>query len=74
MLNPVWKKNDKKASTLIIIFSVIVFAAVVLLSRVKLNVNLGFDVHLFAMANAIINSCVAVLLLLALMAGKKEKL
>ncbi len=73
MLNPVLKKNDKKASWLIITFSVIVFTAVVLLSKIKLEVNLGFDVHFFALINAVINSCVAVLLLLALAAVKKRK-
>jgi putative membrane protein len=72
MLPAVWKKNDKKAKTLIFTFSAIVFAAVMLLSRVKLNVNLGFDVHLFAKANAIINSCVAVLLIAALLAVKSK--
>ncbi len=72
MLQAVWKKNDKKARTLIYIFSAVVFAAVVLLSRIKLNVNLGFDVHLFAKANAIINSCVAVLLVIALIAVKSK--
>jgi putative membrane protein len=72
MLQAAWKKNDKKARTLIFIFSVVVFSAVVLLSRVKLNVNLGFDVHLFAKANAIINSCVAVLLIIALIAVKNK--
>jgi putative membrane protein len=72
MLKAVWKKNDKKAKTLIFTFSAIVFAAVMLLSRVKLDVNLGFDVHLFAKANAIINSCVAVLLIAALLAVKSK--
>ena len=72
MLQAVWKKNDKKAKTLIFTFSVIVFAAVMLLSRVKLNVNPGFDVHLFAKANAIINSCVAVFLIAALVAVKSK--
>lgn len=70
MLQPVLEKNDKKAKTIIFVFSIIVFAAVVLLSRVKLDVNLGFDVHLFATANAIINTSVAVLLLIALIAVK----
>jgi putative membrane protein len=73
MLAPVWKKNDKKASRLIIAFSIIVFAAVVLLNRITLNVDLGFDVHLFAKANAIINSVVAVLLVAALLAVKNKK-
>jgi putative membrane protein len=35
-------------------------------------VNLGFDVHLFAKANAIINSCVALLLLAGLIAVKNK--
>lgn len=73
MLTPVLKKNDRKASLLILVFSVIVFAAVVLLSRVKLEADLGFDVHLFALLNALINSCVTVLLLLALIAVKQRK-
>ena len=72
MLTPVLKKNDRRASWLIIVFSVIVFAAVVLLSKVKLELNLGFDVHLFAMVNALINSGVTVLLVLALLAVKKK--
>lgn len=72
MLTPVLKKNDRKASWLIIVFSVIVFAAVVLLSKVKLEVDLGFDVHLFALVNALINSGVTILLLLALLAVKRK--
>jgi len=72
MLAPVLQKNDKKARTLILVFSAIVFAAVVALGRVKLNVNLGFDVHVFAFANSIINSLVAVLLVAALIAVKNK--
>jgi putative membrane protein len=70
MLQAAWKKNDKKAKILIFVFSAVVFAAVVLLSRVKLNVNPGFNIHLFARANAIINSVVAMLLIIALIAVK----
>jgi putative membrane protein len=73
MLNPVLKKDDKKASWLIITFSVIVFSAVVLLSKIKLDVDLGFDVHIFALLNSLINSAVAILLVLALLAVKKKK-
>jgi putative membrane protein len=72
MLQAAWKKNDKKAKTLIFTFSAIVFTAVVVLSRVKLNVDLGFDVHLFAKTNAIINSGVAILLVIALIAVKNK--
>ena len=73
MLNPVWKRNDKKANVLILTFSFVVFAAVVLLSRIKLEVDLGFDVHFFALINAMINSCVAILLIAALWAVKTKR-
>ena len=73
MLQPVWKKNDAKAKWLIGIFSVVVFIAVTALSRVKLEIDLGFDLHLFAKANAIINSLVAILLVAALIAVKSKK-
>lgn len=69
----VWKKNDRKANLLIYIFSAVVFTAVVVLGRIKLNINTGFDVHIFAKANAVINSCVAVLLIIALIAVKNKK-
>ncbi len=72
MLAAVLKKNDRKARIIIFVFSAIVFAAIMVLSRVKWNVDLGFDVHLFATANAIINSCVALLLILALIAVKSK--
>lgn len=73
MLQAVWKKNDKKANWLILGFSAIVFIAVVLLGRVQLKVDLGFDVHIFAKANAVINSLVALTLLFALLAIKQGK-
>lgn len=73
MLQPALKKNDKKAKLLIYIVSFVVFAAVALLSKFKLNVDLGFDVHLFAKANALINSVVAVLLVAGLVTVKQKK-
>jgi putative membrane protein len=73
MLQPSLTKNDKKAKLLIYTVSIVVFAAVVILSKYKLQVDLGFDVHLFAKANAIINSMVAVLLLAGLFAAKQKK-
>ncbi len=73
MLPPVWKKNDRLAKAVIFILSIIVFGAIVMLSRVELDVNLGFDVHIFAKINAIINSCVAILLFTALMAVLRKK-
>ena len=74
MLSPVLAKNDKKAAWLIGIVSFVVFAAVVLLSKFKLtNVNLGFNPHLFATFNAVVNSIVSILLALGLIAVKLRK-
>lgn len=66
-------KNDKKAYWLIGIFSVVVFLAVSVLTKIKLNVDLGFDVHLFAAFNAFVNATIAVLLVAALVAVKNGK-
>jgi putative membrane protein len=66
-------KNDKRANILIILFSIIVFLAVIFLSRIKLELDLPFDVHIFARLNAAINSAVAFLLLVALLAVKRGR-
>ena len=71
MLQPTIAKNDGKAKILIWTVSIIVFVAVAILSKVKLALNLSFNVHVFAMINAVINSCVAVLLLGGLFAAKR---
>ena len=73
MLSPVWTPNDRKARWLIFSFSALVFSAVMLLSRVKLEVDLGFDVHVFALVNATLNSTVAILLIVALVVVKLGK-
>ena len=73
MLQPSLTKNDKKARLLIYTLSFVVFAAVVFLSKYKLDVDLGFDVHVFAKANAVINSMVAVLLLAGIFFAKQKK-
>ena len=70
MIAPVLKKNDKQARLLILTVSFVVFAAVVFLSRFTLQVDLGFDVHVFALANAVINSIVTILLIWAFVAVK----
>jgi putative membrane protein len=74
MLEAAWKKNDAKARKLIIVFSIIVFAAVSVLGRYNLagKVELPFDVHLFALANAIINAIVAILLIAGLFLVKRR--
>lgn len=73
MLQPSLKKNDKKAKLFIYTVSFVVFAAVVLLSKYKLDIEPGFDVHVFAKTNAVINSMVAALLLAGLFAVKQKK-
>ncbi len=72
-LKPSLKKNDKLAYTLIFIVSAVVFVAVVILGRIELELNLGFDKHIFAKLNAIINSFVALLLLGGLWAAKDKR-
>jgi putative membrane protein len=57
------QKNDRKARRLIITVSVIIFLGIVLLDRVKLDMGPGFNEHIFATINAVINSSVALLLL-----------
>ena len=66
-------KNDGRARWIIIVFSVVVFAAIVVLGRTKLEVDLGFDIHLFAKANAVINSVVSILLVLGLVSVKNRR-
>lgn len=73
MLEAAWKRSDSRARIFIIAVSIIVFVAITVLSRVKLDVQLGFDEHLFAKLNAVINSVVSVLLLAGLIAVKNKK-
>ncbi|GEO09632.1 DUF420 domain-containing protein [Segetibacter aerophilus] len=73
MLEATFTKNDRKAYWIIGIFSVVVFGVIVALGSFKLNYHPGFDVHIFAKFNAVINSCVAVLLIVALVAIKNGK-
>jgi putative membrane protein len=72
MLQPSIVKNDSKAKTIIWIVSVVVFAAVAFLAKFKLNISMGFNVHVFAMFNALINSMVAVLLIAGLVTVKQK--
>ncbi len=71
MLTPAFQKNDSKARIFIFSVSIIVFTAVVVLSRVQLKTSLPFDVHVFALINAVINSTVALLLIAGLYFVKK---
>jgi putative membrane protein len=68
------QQNDRKAHWLIWIFSSIVFLAVTVLDRITLDIHLGFDPHIFAKLSALVNSLVAVLLVVALVFVKQRKL
>lgn len=72
MLSPVLKKNDKNARLLIYTASFVVFAAVAILSRIQIKADLGFNVHVFAQINAVLNSCVSILLIWGLMAVRSK--
>lgn len=58
------------AKRVIWIVSAVVFLAVVVLNRVQVPAPEGFDVHVFAKANAVINSLVSLLLLAGLFTAK----
>lgn len=64
--------NDTKARWVIWIVSIIIFIGIAFLSRVKLDLDLGFDPHDFARANALINSFVTLFLISALVAVKNK--
>lgn len=70
---PDLKRNDKKAGILIWTVSIIVFIAVALLSKARADIKLGFNPHVFATLNAVINSIVSLLLIAALLAVKSKK-
>jgi putative membrane protein len=73
MLQASLKQNDRLAYWLVGGFSTVVFLVVTVLAKFQLSVALPFDVHIFALANAIINSCIAVCLLMALWAVKTKR-
>lgn len=75
MLTPLIPKNDTKAKWLITVFSVIVFVLITVLGKYNLagKVHFPFDVHVFALTNAIINATVTLLLLLGLFFAKQKK-
>ncbi len=67
---PMVRIPEALAKRWIWIFSGIVFLAVVVLDRVQAPAPEGFDVHLFARINAVINSTVSVLLIAGLFTAK----
>lgn len=70
-MNLTLEKNDKKATAVIIAFSAVVFIAVTVLEKVTVNVDLGFNPHVLALINAVINSVVSILLVAGLVSAKR---
>jgi len=67
-------KNDKLAYSIIIVLSTIVFAAVTLMRKYKFpELFTGIDTHIFPIISATLNSIVALLLLVGLIAVKQKK-
>ncbi|HRN93223.1 MAG: DUF420 domain-containing protein [Chitinophagales bacterium] len=73
MLKATIQKNDKLAYWLIGILSVVIFCGVVFLKQAKLDIDVNFDVHIFAKINAIINTTVSFLLIAGLVFVKQKK-
>lgn len=74
LLKPSISKNDKRAKVIIYTLSIIVFLAIVVLDRLKVKPEwtAEWSVHYFALANAIINGTVFVILIIALLAVKAK--
>jgi len=67
-------KNDKLAYTIIITLSAVVFSAVTLMRKYKFpEFFSGIDTHIFPAISATLNSIVALLLLIGLIAVKQKK-
>lgn len=66
-------QNDRLANRIIIGLSIVVFALVTLMRRVKLDIDFGFDTHIFPAISATLNSIVAILLLVGLWFVKQKQ-
>lgn len=75
-MEPLLKANDKKAKRWITVVSIILFLAIVLLDskRFQPNVELPFDVYIFAFINSVINSIVTLLLIIGLVLIKQKNI
>ena len=67
---PVLNQNDRKAKGVIWVLSIVIFLVIASLSRIRIDWYPGFDPHVFAAVNAIVNSLVAITLLWSLSAVK----
>ncbi len=68
------QKNDRLANIIIISLSIVVFALVVMMRKIKLDFGFTFDTHIFPAISAMLNTCVSILLILGLIAVKSKNL
>ncbi len=73
VFKPVLAKNDGKAYWIIAIFSIVIFIAITVLAEFKIYFHLGFDAHIFAKINAVINFTVSILLPVGIYMAKNKK-
>ncbi len=66
-------KNERKVKRFIWLFSVSLFLIIILLDRIKLNVQLPFNPALFAGCSAFINTLVSILLIMAFIFIKQKQ-
>lgn len=67
------QRNDSLARWLIIAVSAVVFIAVVALRQDAVKINPGFDAHIFARVNAVINFMVSILLITGYILVRNKK-
>lgn len=72
-LKPLINKQDRTAHLVIGTVSIIVFLAVFILSRVQLKVDVGFDIHIFAKINAVLNGIVSHLLIAGILSARSKR-
>lgn len=70
---PTLEVPEPRAKRLIWVFSGVVFLAVVVLNRIQIDAPTGFDVHVFARINAVLNSLVSLLLIAGLFTARAGK-
>ena len=69
---PLLEKNDTTVKWIIGVVSVVVFCVVAALPKIHLGITLPFNPHIFATFNAVINSTVSVLLVVAVVLVKQK--
>ena len=70
---PTLQVPEPLAKRLVWVFSGVVFLAVVVLNRIQIDAPAGFDVHVFARINAVLNSLVSLLLIAGLFTARAGK-